>query len=277
MTARTVAGELAGKVALITGGTSGIGLAVARRFIAEGAHVVILARDLMELKQEPTDFKDSVTLIQGDVRCSVDNQKAVGAALAKYGKLDILVANAGIYDNRMSLLEYDPDQLEAGFDELFGIDVKGYMLSARAAMAELVRSKGVILFTGSVSSVSAGFGGALYVAAKHAVAGLTKQLAYELSPRGVRVNCVAPGYAPTSLRGIEALEQGRTRTGPQADALPLRVFASPDDYSSAYVLFASEAGRRMATGTVLVLDGGSSQTGPGPFLCSPREVASDAS
>lgn len=255
-------GKLDGRVALVTGGGSGIGRAVVRRFLAEGAAVGVLERDAArgaELARELAAERLVVTI--GDVRQLADNQRALAATRDRFGRLDIFVGNAGIYDNRARLLDIPPEKLDQAFDELFAVDVKGYVLGARVAAEELRRSRGCILFTASVSGLAAGYGGALYVAAKHAVVGLTRQLAYELAPE-IRVNAVAPGYAPTELQGLESLAQRRTASRPPASAFPLQTIATPEDYAAYYVLLASDEGRASATGSVLVVDGGSSIFGP---------------
>ncbi len=248
-----------GKVALITGSASGLGLAIARRFRAEGAQLVLFDRDPVALPDMATDT--NVATFQGDVRSIADNEKVVSLALQKYGRLDALVANAGIYDNRKALMSYTPAELEPAFQELFAINVLGYLLAARTAAPALAESRGSIVFTGSISGTQAGFGGSLYVAAKHAIHGLTRQLALELAP-SIRVNGVAPGFVPTNLRGIDALAQGPNTSGPAADDQLLKVIATPDDYTDAYVFLASAASRHVATGTMLTLDGGSSLLGP---------------
>mgnify|MGYP001810719735 FL=1 len=262
-------GQLEQKVALITGGAAGIGFAVATRFLAEGAQVVVLDR----VKCPPL-VSDTVTdnfeSVIGDVRAFSDQRSAVEAAINRFGKLDIFVGNAGIYDNRRPFEAFDGHELDKAFDELFAINVKGYMLGALAALPALSAARGSIIFTGSVSGEHCGFGGALYVAAKHAVTGLTRQLAYELAPH-IRVNAVAPGYAQTELRGLESLRQEKTSTAPVADNLPLKCIASSADYAEAYVFLASEAGSRIATGTVLAADGGLSLRGPGPFDRTPKK------
>lgn len=246
--------QLEGKVALVTGAASGIGAAVAQRFVAEGAHVVGFDRGETRLQGQG----DHWASIAGDVRSPGDNQRAVELALTRFGRLDILVANAGIYDNRRALRDFTPAELDAGFDELFGVNVKGYLLGALAAAPALARTRGCILFTSSVSGSHAGFGGPLYVAAKHAVNGLTKQLAFELAP-DIRVNAVAPGFVPTALRG---LGQEAGLVAPMAADLPLQAIGTPEDYAGAYVFLASDACARTATGTVMALDGGASVRGP---------------
>lgn len=250
------------KVAVITGAASGIGRAVARRFVAEGARVVGFDRVPMGIDAEAAIDPAAYAGLTGDVRSAQDNQRAVALALERFGQLDVFVGNAGIYDNRRAFRSYSPAELDAAFDELFAVDVKGYMLGALAAASALARTRGSIIFTSSVSGQHAGFGGALYVAAKHAINGLTKQLALELAPE-VRVNAVAPGYVPTQLRGIESLGQGGAG-GPAARDLPLQVIAEADDYAQAYVFLASDPASRMASGTILQLDGGSAMRGPRP-------------
>jgi NAD(P)-dependent dehydrogenase (short-subunit alcohol dehydrogenase family) len=251
--------ELAGKTAVVTGAASGIGRAVACRFLSEGANVVGLDRVRSSL--DGGIGGGVYAGIVGDVRSPADNARAVELALERFGRLDVFVANAGIYDNRRTLRAFSGPELEAAFDELFGINVKGYLLGALAAADALAKTRGCIIFTSSISGANAGFGGALYVAAKHAVNGLTKQLALELAP-DVRVNAVAPGYVPTGLSGIEALGQAAGNAGPTPEQMPLQTIASPDDYASAYVFLASEASSRTATGSILALDGGAGVRGP---------------
>ncbi|HEV7685883.1 MAG TPA: SDR family oxidoreductase, partial [Acidimicrobiia bacterium] len=155
------------------------------------------------------------------------------------------------------------DRLGDAFDELFAVNVKGYVLGARAALPALRRAGGgAIVFTASVSSTHTGFGGALYIAAKHAVAGLTRQLALELAP-DIRVNAVAPGFSPTNLAGLSDPGVTVQAAKPTADALPLRRIASADDYAGLYVLLAGDESAPVMTGSVLEADGGISLWGPG--------------
>lgn len=251
--------QLAGKTALITGAASGIGRAVAARFLCEGANVVAFDRVASSAEGDsPAGAYDSIV---GDVRCADDNRRAVDLALNRFGRLDVFVGNAGLYDNRRALRTFSPAELDAAFDELFGVNVKGYLLGALAAADALAKARGCILFTSSISGARAGFGGPLYVAAKHAVNGLTKQLALELAP-DIRVNAVAPGYVPTGLRGLESLGQDASTTGPTPSQVPLQILPSADDFAGAYVFLASDACSRTATGTVLALDGGAAVRGP---------------
>jgi NAD(P)-dependent dehydrogenase (short-subunit alcohol dehydrogenase family) len=253
-----MARQLEGKVALITGAASGIGRAVAERFLEEGARVV--AFDLTASPASGLTTPDYVS-IAGDVRSSGDNQRAVALALSTFGRLDVFVGNAGVYDNRRVFRGLQPAELEAAFDELFAVNVKGYMLGAHAALHALSETRGCIIFTGSISGTHAGFGGALYVSAKHAINGLTKQLALELAP-DIRVNAVAPGYVPTGLRAVESFGQHASASHPAASDMLLQTIGTPEDFAAAYVFLASEACSRTATGSVLTLDGGATLRGP---------------
>lgn len=254
-------GLLDNKVALVTGGGSGLGRAIVQRFVSDGARVGVL-----ELSRERADElerafdREQVCVTVGNVTSPADNQRAVADVKAAFGRLDVFVGNAGVYDNRATLAQLPMDKLGAAFDELFGINVKGYMLGARAALAELKRTRGTILFTASISSYAPGFGGALYITAKHAITGLTRQLALELAPE-ICVNAIAPGYIPTQLAGLQSLGQGRSTTGPGKERLPLNHVPSPDDYAPFYALLASDQGR-IASGAMFPLDHGLAATGP---------------
>lgn len=257
-------GWLDGKVALITGGGSGLGAAIARRFVAEGARVSLFDISRERAEAVRAELGDAAVAFDGDVRRMSDNGRVVAATVESFGHLDVFVGNAGIYDNRMPLEGFDAEQLGPSFDELFGVNVKGYLFGAKAALPELRKTRGSIIFTASISSEHAGYGGVLYIAAKHAIAGMTKQLAFELAPE-VRVNAVAPGYVPTNLRGLATLEQGASKrtTGGVAERMPLKFEPTSDDYTGLYVLLASDDNGGVMTGSVLMADGGMSIWGPG--------------
>jgi NAD(P)-dependent dehydrogenase (short-subunit alcohol dehydrogenase family) len=252
---------LSGKIALVTGGGSGLGRAIVARFLREGAAVGVLEKSSESAAALTRDFdKSTLCVTVGDVTKADDNRRAVDEVRKRFGKLDVFVGNAGIYDNRAKLTDIPLERMGQAFDELFSVNVKGYLLGVRAAIDELRRSNGCVVLTGSVSGSTPGFGGVLYVASKHAVAGLVRQLAWELAP-DIRVNGVAPGYVPSGLRGLESLGQGKSGTGPSAENLPLGRICTPDEYADLYVLLASDAGR-VATGSVFSADGGLSVAGP---------------
>ena len=202
-------GWLDDDVALITGGGSGIGRALVERFVAEGASVVVLDRSPVRVDQLVGAFDGEVLGVSGDVTAFEDDQRAVQLAVNTFGKLDVSVGNAGLFDYFASISDTPPDELARAFDELFGVNVKGYLLGVKAALPHLVESRGCVLLSASMGSFSAGTGGTGYIASKHAVVGLIHQLAFELWP--VRVNGVAPGGTFTDLRGTSALgEQDRS-------------------------------------------------------------------
>ncbi len=250
---------LDGRVAVITGGASGLGRAIARRYITEGAQVAILDRNAAALSDATAEFGAGIIAQCGDVTRLADNEQVVAAAVERFGFVDVFVGNAGVYDDKASLADIPGERLSSAFDELFGVDVKGYLLGAKAALAQLRERRGSLIFTASISSFYPGFGGVLYITAKHAVAGLTKQLALELAPH-VRVNAVAPGYIDTGLRGLDALGQtARERPAPPAaERFPLGFVPQPEDYAGLYVSLASDAHGRMVTGQILLADGAAS-------------------
>jgi NAD(P)-dependent dehydrogenase (short-subunit alcohol dehydrogenase family) len=244
-------GLLEGKTALVTGGASGLGHAIVRRFLAEGANVALLDR-------RTGGHDPEVLALAGDVTRMEDNLRAVDATVERFGGLDVFVGNAGVYDNRASLSEIPAERLSAAFDELFAVDVKGYVLGAKAALPQLRKRRGSILFSASVSSFHPGFGGVLYITAKHAIVGLTRQLAFELAP-DVRVNAVAPGYISTGLRGLESLGHPAERGAPPPlERFPLGFVPSADDYAGLYAGLASDSQSRLVTGHVLLADAATS-------------------
>jgi cis-3,4-dihydrophenanthrene-3,4-diol dehydrogenase len=257
-------GWLEGYVAAVTGGASGIGLAVARRYLNEGASgVAILDRDTSGASGLSAEFPGRVIAIAGDVRNSAAHTELIDTAIKGYGKLDVLVGNAGIFDFRRPLESYDPDTLGAAFDEIFAVNLKGYMLAAMAAREALAKSNGSMVFTASVASMYAGGGGILYSAVKHGIVGFIRELARELAP-AVRVNGVGPGGTLTNLRGTEALGQGERSLADKAAeveariaaAVPLRFAQRPEDHTGLYVLLASRENSRAVTGEIYMSDGG---------------------
>jgi NAD(P)-dependent dehydrogenase (short-subunit alcohol dehydrogenase family) len=255
-------GWLDGQVALVTGGGSGIGRAVVARFVAEGARVGVLDRVASRAEELRSEFGDAVVAVTGDVAQLADNKRAVAATVAALGRLDVFVGNAGIFDNFLPLSDFPEEQLSAAFDELFGVNVKGCILGAKAALPELMKTDGSMVFTASVAGSNSGGGGTLYTASKHAVVGLIRQLAAELGPR-IRVNGVAPGGTITDLRGLSALRQeGHSHfADPDTEERirtnnPLQIALAPGDLAGAYVFLSSRTNARGITGTILTVDAG---------------------
>ncbi|MEV6381884.1 3-(cis-5,6-dihydroxycyclohexa-1,3-dien-1-yl)propanoate dehydrogenase [Streptomyces sp. NPDC051773] len=258
---------LDGYSALITGGGSGIGRAVAERFLAEGASVTVLGRDKGQLDDvvRSADDPSRVHAVVGDVRDSDALHRAVAETVDRFGKLDTLVTNAGVWDYQRQLTRLGPEELDTAFDEIFSINVKGYLLAAEAAWRELVKTRGGIVMTLSNASFHVNGGGPLYTASKHACLGLMRELAYELAPK-VRVNGVACGGMNTDLRGPESLSLADrsiaasfAKKGPDTPPLPIPLHDSstdPRDFTGPYVLLASRAQSGPITGHAISADGG---------------------
>ena len=255
-------GWLDGQVALVTGGGSGIGQAIVARFIQEGARVGVMDRVTARVDKLQTDFSKSVVAIGGDVVRIEDNKRAVARTVDAFGRLDIFVGNAGVFDRAVPLADIPEDQLSAACDELFGVNVKGCLFGAKAALPELQKTSGCMIFTASVAGMNSGGGGAIYTASKHAVIGVIRQLAVELGP-GIRVNGVAPGGTRTDLRGLAVFHQDDRSHFAESGweermraNNPLHMVLEPDDLAGAYVFLASPSARGI-TGTVVTVDAGS--------------------
>jgi NAD(P)-dependent dehydrogenase (short-subunit alcohol dehydrogenase family) len=254
-------GWLDGQVAVVTGGGSGIGRAVVDRFVAEGAQVGVLELSEAKAASLSSVHGDRVVVTVGDATLFDDNRRAVADTTERFGRLDTFVGNAGMWDFGLPIDQLAGDVIGSAFDELFNLNVKGYLLGARAALEALRATKGSIIFTVSNAGFWPGGGGPLYTASKHAVVGLIKQLAYELCPE-VRVNGVAPGGAATDLRGPRSLGLQDTAWGtmPVDDIMkrfsPLEIAIAPEDYAGHYVLLASRADARTVTGSIHNCDGG---------------------
>lgn len=251
------------EVCIVTGGARGIGLAVLERFLDDGARgVVAVDRDAQALAQLAERFPGRVCISAGDVRDPGTHQRAVALALEHFGSVSVLVANAGVFDYRKRIEAYTPELLSSSMDELFGINLKGYLLAVHAALAPLQESKGSIVLTGSVASRYAGGGGVLYTAAKHAVVGMVRQLAQELAPH-IRVNAVAPGGTDTALGGLDSLGHGQRALNARegfkeriAAHVPLGFAQTAADHAGAYAFLASRRLSPAITGEVLMSDGG---------------------
>jgi NAD(P)-dependent dehydrogenase (short-subunit alcohol dehydrogenase family) len=263
-------GWLDGQVALVTGGGSGIGRAVMVRFIEEGARVAVMERVAERAGQIRSEFGDAAIGVAGDVASPADNRRAVAETVRAFGRLDIFVGNAGVFDVYASVADMPDDQLSRAFDELFAVNVKGLIFGVRAALPELRKNAGSVVFTASVAGLNSGGGGALYTASKHAVVGLIRELAVELAPE-IRVNGVAPGGTMTDLRGLTSLgndDRSQFAAPDMAERLqagnPLRIALMPDDLAGAYVFLASRNSARGVTGSIVTVDAGAMLRMPRP-------------
>jgi NAD(P)-dependent dehydrogenase (short-subunit alcohol dehydrogenase family) len=252
-------GRLDQRRVVVTGAGSGIGRAVVRRFLAEGAKVVAVVRnkdDAPELEAE-----GALPLI-GDVAQYDTAERAVALAREKFGGLDVYIANAGLWDFHKKLEKQSGAELKSAFEEVFGVNFLGPLFGARAALEALRESGGAVVVTGSNACFLAGGGGVLYTASKFALRGLVLQLAKEFAPL-VRVNGVAPGATDTSISGPNALGQGARemnadpdRMNAMASHMLLGRVSSPEDHASLFVLLAAKEEAPYVTGAMLRSDGG---------------------
>ena len=243
--------RLKDKVAVITGGSRGIGYATAQAFLREGAVVVIAAssrgsaeKAVAKLQQEfPNSTVGGIWPNLADLN---DVQAAFEGVVAQYGDLDILVNNAGVSEST-PLANYTPETL----DKVMDLNVKGMFNATKVAAENMTaRGDGVILNTSSMVSIYGQPSGVAYPMSKFAVNGLTVSLARELGPKGIRVNAVAPGVIETDM--MKAVPKQVIE--PIVEQIPLRRMGQPSDIANAFVFLASEEASYI-TGVVLSVDG----------------------
>jgi NAD(P)-dependent dehydrogenase (short-subunit alcohol dehydrogenase family) len=250
----TTTSDLTGRVALVTGGGTGVGAATARLFAQQGAKVMIAARTVAELERTaasvvaetgadcryvPTDVK-----VEGDVVAMVDE------TLATFGRIDILVNNAG--GTRMGLLKSLPTK---AWDSIFDLNVKSAYLATREAGKHFVEQRsGTIVNISSMAGVTGIRGGAHYASSKSALQMLTRVTAAEWGPFGVRANCLALG-AITSERVVDAWKVAGLDADRMAGSVPLRRLGTPEEVANAILFFASDASSYISGETIAVSGG----------------------
>ncbi|MCP3462904.1 SDR family NAD(P)-dependent oxidoreductase [Bradyrhizobium sp. CCGUVB23] len=245
--------KLQGEVAVVTGGSSGIGLATAHRFVKEGAYVYITGRRQSELKQAVHLIGHDVTAVPGDVQ-SLDDLTRLYARIGKEkGGIDVLVANSGFIAPERLV-----DVTEANFDKTFGINVRGLLLTVRKALS-LIRNDGSIIVISSIAAFKGIPGYTAYSATKASVRSFVRTWTAELRDRGIRVNAISPGPVDTPI--IDS--QAATKEGADAiranfiRAVPLNRLENPEEIAAAALFLASDESSYVA-GIDLVVDGGMS-------------------
>jgi NAD(P)-dependent dehydrogenase (short-subunit alcohol dehydrogenase family) len=246
-------GKLAGKIALVTGGDSGIGRAVAVLFAREGADVAIscLAAERVDANETAaavTAEGRECLIMTGDVGLPRTGRQHVARVVKRFGKLDILVNNAAFQQHRKTPEEIPLDE----WSRTFRTNIDGYFHMVRAALPHL-KSGSAIINTGSITGLEGSAELLAYSATKGAIHAFTKSLAQNLVSRGVRVNCVAPGpvWTPLNVADKEAKEVAQ-----HGSDTPMKRPAQPEEIAPAFVFFASSSDSSYITGEVLTLLGG---------------------
>lgn len=246
--------KLDGKVALITGGNSGIGLATAKRFVVEGAYVFITGRREAELAAAVKDIGRNVTGVQGDVASLADLDRLFAQIKKEKGRLDIVFANAGIA--KYTPLGSIPEEL---FDAIFDINVKGVLFTVQKALP-LLSDGGSVILNASIVGSKGLPANSVYAATKAAVRSFARTWTTDLKARHIRVNAISPGTidTPGLNQLLESSETGKQRKQTISSNIPLARFGTPDEIAKAVVFLASDDSGYV-TGTELFVDGGFAQ------------------
>jgi NAD(P)-dependent dehydrogenase (short-subunit alcohol dehydrogenase family) len=250
--------KLEGKIAVITGGNSGIGLATAQRFVAEGAYVFITGRRQSELDAAVRQIGKNVTGVQGDVSNLADLDRLYAAVKEQKGRIDILFANAGVGEFATLVAI-----TEEHFDKTFGINVKGLLFTVQKALP-LFQDGGSIILTASTAASKGVEGFSVYNATKAAIRSLARTWTVDLKQRKIRVNAISPGPIDTpasrlSLSGLVRSEQlGEQLKKNLVSTVPLGRMGSPDEVAKVASFLASDDSSYV-TGVELFVDGGAAQ------------------
>jgi NAD(P)-dependent dehydrogenase (short-subunit alcohol dehydrogenase family) len=249
-----VAKKLEGKVAVVTGGNSGIGLATARRFVAEGAHVYITGRRQAELDEAVRQIGKHVTGVRGDVSNLADLDRLFATVKQQKGRLDVLFANAGVVA---------PAPLgsitEEHFDQIFDVNVKGVLFTVQKALP-IFADGGSIILNGSIAASKGTEASSVYSATKAAVRSFARCWTTDLKHRKIRVNVLSPGPIETPIfhKGGLTREQIDEFKASQVAAVPMGRMGTPDEVANAAVFLASDDSSYV-TGIELFVDGGAAQ------------------
>ena len=244
-----------GEVALVTGGSSGIGRATALAFAAQGAKVAVASRrseESLETVRLVTDAGGEAMFVQTDVSVAADVQRMVAQTVERFGKLNYAFNNAGVGGTMIPVAEY-PEEV---FDKVVAINLKGVFLSMKYELPHIVAAKGAIVNMASVAGLVGGRVGVAYYASKHGVVGMTKAAALEYADKGVRINAVAPAVIKTPMtEGAGFLEKDTTLGAMLLARHPLGRFGEPEEVAQAVIWLCSKHAS-FTTGHTLPIDGG---------------------
>ena len=238
------------KVAIITGGTRGIGLATAKKFIQENATVVIFGSKKETVDKALSELKEAFPKkeIIGFYPNLIDEselKEVFDKIKEKFGHIDIIVNNAGI-SSKTKIDDYSEEE----YDKISNLNIKSVFMTSKVAVPYLKQSKGVILNTSSMVSIYGQPSGVMYPASKYAVNGITKSLARELAPFGIRVNAVAPGIIETDM----VKDLPKEVIEPLIKSIPIGRIGKPEDIANAFLFLASDMASYI-TGVILSVDG----------------------
>ncbi|MFG2254206.1 SDR family NAD(P)-dependent oxidoreductase [Streptomyces mirabilis] len=246
--------RLDGKVAVVTGGSSGIGFATAQQFVEEGAFVFITGRRRPELDKAKDEIGRNVTTVQGDVSVSADLDRLFGTVAEKKGKIDVVVANSGLVDPQVF-----GQITEASFDRIFNVNARGTLFTAQKALP-LMNDGGSIILVGSIAGHVGVEGYTTYSATKAALRSYARTWTKELKGRGIRVNVLSPGPIDTPIMDSQAdsKEGADAIRAAFASVVPLGRMGRPEEVAAAAVFLASDESSFCA-GMELSVDGGMAQ------------------
>ncbi|MCR1950812.1 MULTISPECIES: SDR family NAD(P)-dependent oxidoreductase [unclassified Clostridium] len=247
--------KLSGKVAVVTGASSGMGRSIALLYAKEGAFVVAVARrkeKLDELIEASKDYEGKIITMQGDVSKKEDNEKMIDLAIERFGKIDILVNNAGVMDEMMPVAEV-PDEL---WEKVMSVNLNGPFYACRKAVNSMLKQgSGIIINVGSIGGLNGCRAGVSYTASKYALLGLTKNIGFMYADKGIRCNIICPGGVESEIGvGIShPSEFGFSRVRLGMGNVPRS--GSPDEIAT-IALFLATDDSSFVNGTEIVADAG---------------------